>query len=180
MIITKFSVGDTAWYAKCAHELIKKTCPTCFGKLEVTLILGDGDAVILPCEACGKGYEGPRGYIEEYAYVVEPIVFIITRMTINHDGSGNNIEYASGYNTYKDEDVFLTKEEALVRAKAKKERLDEEQRTRAECLKYNTNKNFSWNAAYHMREAKRLRSDALRHDEKAKRCKERSRNKGEE
>ncbi len=53
----KFKVGDTVWVAKCRYEPVQKLCPTCFGKKEVTLILGNGDSVILPCNSdLGYGY----------------------------------------------------------------------------------------------------------------------------
>lgn len=70
-------------------------------------------------------------------------------------------------------DVFLTESAARTQAEGKKEELERDQRTRAECIKKNVHKSFSWNASYHLREAKRHRKDALRHDEKAQLCKER-------
>lgn len=64
-MIMDAKVGDSVWYAKCGLEQVKRICPTCFGKLEVKLILGNGDGVILPCDGCGHGCDAPTGHIGE-------------------------------------------------------------------------------------------------------------------
>lgn len=171
----RFVVGDRVWYAKCQWEPVTKTCPTCFGKKEVTLILGNGENVILPCGGCSPGYDPPQGYISEYEYVVKPEPITITGMSIEIDRNGKEqVRYNSGNCFFDDIDVFSTEEEARTKAEAKKKDLDEEQRTRAEHIKKNVHKSFSWNAHYHMREAKKHRESALYHDEKAQLCKERA------
>ena len=170
----QFAVGDKAWYAKCQWEPIRQICPTCFGKKEVTLILGNGESVLLPCGGCAHGYNLPTGYITEYDYVVKPEPIIITGMSIEIDGGKESVRYHSGSNSFDDTDIFSTEEEARTKAEAKKKELDEEQRTRAEHIKENVHKSFSWNANYHIREAKRHRKDALYHDEKAQICEERA------
>lgn len=163
----QFVVSDKAWYAKCQWEPIRQTCPTCFGKKEVTLILGNGESILLPCGGCAPGYNPPTGYISEYDFVVKPEPITITGMNIEIDGGEERVRYNSGSYCFDDTDVFPTEEEARIKAEAKKKELDEEQRTRAEHIKKNVHKSFSWNAHYHMREAKRHRKDALYHDEKA-------------
>lgn len=40
-------------------------CPVCYGKLFVILELGNGERVPVECEACGIGYDGPRGVVNE-------------------------------------------------------------------------------------------------------------------
>ena len=163
-------VGDKAWYAKCNWEPIRQLCPTCFGKKEVTLILGNSGRVVLPCGGCSHGFGIPTGFMSEYDYVVEPELIIITGIDIEIDGENKRVRYHSCSYSFDAIDIFLTEEEARIKAEEKKKKLDEEQRTRAEHIKKDVHKKFSWNAHYHMREAKRLREDALRHDEKAKLC----------
>jgi hypothetical protein len=46
-----------------------------------------------------------------------------------------------------------------------------EQSTRAEYLKKNMNKKYSWNAGYHLKEAKRSEEQAAYHRKKAMLCK---------
>lgn len=175
----RFKIGDTVWYAKCQYEQVTKPCPTCFRKKEVTLILGNDEQVVLPCRGCAPGYSPPTGVISEYEYVVEPEEVRITGVEIKIDIDKESILYKSDNFLYHDEDLFLTKEEAAKRAEEKKVQLDKEQRTRAEHIKQNIHKDFSWNAYYHMRKAKECRAEALRHDEQAKLCKERAKVKNE-
>lgn len=169
----KYSIGDTVWLAKCQHEQIKVQCPTCFGKLKVTLILGNGEHVILPCEGCEIGYDGPKGYVTEYDYVVEPEFVHISGIEIQVNADGEKARYRNGPYVYDETDLFSTKEEAFFRGKEQKRQLDEIQRKRADWLKKDVHKNFSWNANYHMRQAKEHLRQAEYHKEKAQLCKER-------
>jgi hypothetical protein len=73
----------------------------------------------------------------------------------------------------------LCKEEANNKGKEKKKQLEEDQNNRAEHIKKNVHKDFSWNAHYHIRQANKCRKEALRHDELAKICKNKSRKKPE-
>ncbi len=171
----KFKVGDKVWQARCRWEPIRKLCPTCFGKMEVTLILGNGDSVILPCQGCAQGYEPPVGHIYEYDYVLGPELLIITGMDIEVKGEKEKVRYHSALSyVYDEEDLFLDQAEALAKSKEKKRILDEEQKTKSKYLKEKANKSFSWNACYHRREAKRNRKQAEYHDSKAVLCKARA------
>jgi len=66
-----FKIGDVVYFASAGQRQVDIPCPVCFGKREVTLILGNGDSVELPCDYCGKGYDGPRGYVLEYEYAAK-------------------------------------------------------------------------------------------------------------
>ena len=62
-----FQLGDTVYVVQeCRSMPVEKTCPVCFGKMRVTVILGNGKLEDTLCEYCGKGYEGPRGYVVDY------------------------------------------------------------------------------------------------------------------
>lgn len=171
--MTKFSIGDTVWHATCQWGQIKCVCPTCFGKREVTLILGNDDHVLLPCGGCAPGYDPPTGYIHEYDFIVKPEVIVITGVSIEIDGDVECIRYRSGSFSFNASEIFATESSARVASEEKKKKLHEEQNIRAECIKKNVHKSFSWNAHYHMREAKRHRKDALYHDEKSILCERR-------
>ena len=176
--MAKFSVGDVAWHASCRWEQIKIRCPTCFGKKEVTLILGNGDHIILPCGGCAPGYSDPSGYIHEYDYVVEPSPVTITGMNIEINGGVEKVQYRRGSHAFDDADMFSTEDEARASSEEKRKALVCEQQTRTEHMKNNVRKSFSWNAHYHMTEAKRHRKAATSHDEKAQLCKERGKGRG--
>lgn len=170
----KFKVGDTVWWAKCRWEQIEVLCPACFGKREVTLILGNGDSVILPCEGCSAGFNPPSGYISEYDYVSEPEQTTITGIEIKINGDKQEVTYRGSYFSYHEEDLFENRDDALAKSERKRQELEEEQRNKAEHIKHNVRKNFSWNASYHLREAKRMRKQAEYHDSMAVLCKARA------
>ena len=53
---TKFNIGDTVYspVAGTTGKLID--CPECFGKGELTCILGNGDRVEFDCDCCKYGF----------------------------------------------------------------------------------------------------------------------------
>lgn len=162
-----YKIGDRVWLASYERREEKETCPICFGKLAVKLTLGNGDEMILPCEYCGKGYTTPTGQMTTYirAARVEPLT--ITGMRIDED----SVEYFSCHRCLDDENTFLTKTEALTRAKVLVAEQHKREETRAEYLKENQQKNYSWNAGYHMRSAKQARKQAEYHERMAILCK---------
>jgi len=83
---TPFNIGDTYYLPHHNPTQVSKPCPVCYGKLKVEMILGNGDHVDVKCEACGKGYEGPRGCVMDYTY--EPFVsqFVIKGIHSMYDG----------------------------------------------------------------------------------------------
>ena len=172
--MSKFKVGDKVWNASCRWEKIKQVCPTCFGKKEITLILGNDDRVIIPCKGCSLGYESPSGIVEEYDYIVEPKLVFIDGMSIEIEGDKEKVTYKGGCYWYYDENLFVNKEDAAKEAKKKRKTLFEEQSNKVEHIKKNVHKDFSWNASYHIRQANNARKDAARHDALAKICKKRS------
>lgn len=169
-----FNVGDVIWMATNGTMPVDKTCPVCFGKMTVTLILGNGDSVELLCDYCGKGWNGPRGYVTEYEYVAEAKPFFVAGVEVHISSEGEIYRYRESGGWSCDTDrLFATKEEALADSLRRKAEYDKEQETRAEYIKKDTNKSYSWNAGYHMREAKRHRRDAEYHEKKAVICKQR-------
>jgi hypothetical protein len=170
----RFNIGDVVYNARCQWVSKQVLCPVCFGKCQVTLILGNDDSVVLPCDYCGKGFDNPTGYVGEYDYVVEAELVTITDIKVEISSDGEKYQYISSYYHYDTENLFIDKEEALARAKELKKLLDEEQQTRVAWIKHDRLKSFSWNAGYHLREAKRNRKDAEYHDQKAILCKQRA------
>lgn len=170
-----FKVGDTIWMSTNGNREVEKTCPVCFGKMRVTLILGNDDRVELPCDYCGKGWDGPKGYVTEYEYVTkaEPFIIGAIETTVTETGATYKYRECRGWSCDTDR-LFATEAEALDDSQKRKAAYDVEQQTRAEYIKEKTNKSYSWNAGYHMRTAKRHRSDAEYHESRAMICKARA------
>lgn len=172
----KYNVGDKVWYAYYEHTQVQKPCPVCFGNKEVTLILGNRDKVLLPCDYCGHGFEPARGYVTKYEYVAKAEIFFITRIQSETDKVGEKRRYYSGNSYAEVQDLFDTEEQALVRCAEKVRQQEIEQTTRAYNIKANTLKSYAWNAGYHLSQARRHKKDAEYHDKMAVLCEEKRRN----
>ena len=169
-----YKIGDKVWAAFAERRDVTETCPVCFGKLKVTLVLGDGSAVELPCDYCGKGFGYPIGAVQEIRYCSGAELRTIDRVSIEFTGSRQEVSYRSGNNVLYPEKVFDTEKEALACCEKIAEALNKEQKESAAYIKNDIKKSFSWNAGYHLREAKRHEADAARHRERAVLCKAKS------
>ena len=131
--MTNLQINDTAWHASCGTKEVKITCPICFGKLKVILILGDDEWVETPCDFCGKGYSDPLGYINEYQWIAEPRTIVISGVSREETREGCKVTYQTydNYNIDSDE-IFATKEEAMIRCNEKIAERGEEERKRIE------------------------------------------------
>jgi len=169
----KYNVGDKVWVAWVERRDVTELCPVCFGKLQVLLTLGNDDTVTLPCDYCGKGYNAPVGTVTEARYGSGAELKTIETVDVTQTASGETYEYHSGHYILRPERVFDTKEEALLCCESIAQELNKEQETRAEYIKKDVKKSFSWNAGYHLREAKRKEGEAEYHRKKAAICKSR-------
>ena len=106
----EYNINDTVWIAQCGTKQVRHDCPVCYGQLFVTLILGNGDEIRTPCDYCGKGYEGPKGYVLEYEWTAEPRQVTITDKTKREYDGKIEFDYRS-YDAYFNE-AYDTKEEA--------------------------------------------------------------------
>lgn len=168
---TKFKIGDTVYVSKFGRREVKEKCPVCFGKLVVTLILGDDTPVELPCKYCGRGYDPPSGQVAEWRMDAGAEAVIIDQIRTAQTGAGEKVEYMVGNRSYYSIDVFSTEQEALDKSERSAAKHRQEQETRAEFIKEDTNKNYSWNAGYHRREAKKAAEKVEYHSRMAKICK---------
>jgi len=171
---SKYQVGDTVWHARCDWSPVEQPCPICFGNREVMLTLGNGDEMMLPCNYCAPGFEAPKGVVAQYEHIVAPEPVTITGVEIKCNGGVVKSYYRNGCFGYDEDRLYEFKEDAAKRGLALKAELDHDQNTRVDNLKKSKAKSFSWNAGYHMREAKRDRASAERHEQKAVLCKARA------
>lgn len=176
--MTDYKIGDSVWIPRYRQEQKTITCPICFGKKEVTLILGNGDSVALPCSYCALGYESPRGIVVEYTLEPRAELVVITGKTSAEDERGVIVKYQStgGY-IHTGDRVFGTRDEAQAEAEVMAAEERKEQETRTEHIKADKRKSFAWNAGYHMREARRDRKSAEYHEKMAAICKSRVKDK---
>ena len=174
----KFKIGDMVYRVRNGQEKIQQTCPICFGKLSVKIILGNDDEVIAPCGMCGNGPEGPRGYVQEYEYVAGAKPFFINCIRSSATPEGEIHEYTSSdHSCERENELFLTKDEAMVAAVEKKAEQETEQKRRADWIKHDKLKNYSWNAGYHLNLVKKAQRDIEYHGKLAGLCKAKDKSK---
>jgi hypothetical protein len=172
---TIYNIGDSVWVASFDLQEEQVTCPVCFGNLSVILVLGNGDHLSLPCDYCGKGRDVPTGRIREYRREPRCRAIVIFSREITENLEGTQVEYrTSDSHCYHSDEVFETQVEAITEARRRADVMAGEERTRAVYLKKNVNQTYSWNAGYHLREAKRLREQIAYHERQATLCKEKS------
>jgi len=170
----RYSVGDIIWHSRYGMNPTVKTCPICDGKKEVTLILGNGDKVILECAYCQRGYNNPTGTVTVYEYIAVAEQRTITAINSVISAIGEEREYKCGYDTLGNDDIFDTEEEALARSRCKAEEASRNQETKIEYLKKDKYRSFSWNAGYWLRQIHEAEKNIERWKEKAKICEVRS------
>lgn len=168
--------GKTVWTPIATQKLATRACPICFGKGRVTLILGNGDSCILPCDYCGKGHDVALGTVDEYDFVCDAYSVYVQYVSIRNKGADDeeiSLQEASGRCTYA-KNAFLTKEEALSAAQAIKEKNEQEEIRRISFLKKDKKKSFSWNAGYYLRQINDLKKEIALNERKVIYCKARS------
>lgn len=153
----EYNVGDKVWWAKYERQEVKKTCPICFGKLRVRLILGDDSQIETDCTYCERGFQ-QYGYVIEYEYVSAVELVEIDTKEVNEDGNGRQVEYRYNHYCLDDKNTFENREEA---EEALKEIIAKVEKDDLERLEYGKDQNprkYSWHIGYYQRKKR----DALK------------------
>jgi hypothetical protein len=168
MVANELRVGDSAWFPRVGTEQVKRTCIVCFGKLAVVVVLGDGSEVQTPCDYCGKGFGGPKGWTIEYEAVHFAELVTVTKVIAEDAATGRTVEYeTTPYTHAKPGDLFATEAECaavvarLVAAHADYEDKNRKPKRMAAAAKH------TWNVGYHMRQATEMRRSIVYHEERA-------------
>jgi hypothetical protein len=165
--MSKYELGDRAWYAdRCAKEVFE-VCPDCLGQKALTVIMGDGSQVSISCVGCASGYNPPTGRVCHIEHSADVHMIFIDRLEVSIDGT----EYGySGNYRVKETELFDTKEEAEKRALELAEEYNKEQATR----KHDCRRSWAWNAHYHRKAIKQAEKDLAYHTSKLSVAKEKS------
>lgn len=166
---TAIEVGDKVYIASELWTKVYKPCPVCYGKLEVTLILGNGDHAVVDCQYCRQGFEGPTGRdISHYEHTPHVDVGIVYGIRIEQTPKGTVTSYEFGNETARrvrrSEDVFLANLPAQERAEQKaKEANEREEKKIEEPAKEKRGKSHSWHVGYYKRQIKNAQRDLMRY-----------------
>lgn len=141
----KYMIGDVAWHAEMKHSEARETCPDCFGTKALTVILGDGTQLSIPCAGCAIGCNPPRGYVVYSTYGPDVRQVCIERIEVEKGGVkyGHSERYTS-----PETDLFDTKEEAEARAQEKAEEYTADAKKRA-FARHDNNRTWAWHVHYH-------------------------------
>lgn len=148
----EYNINDKVWIAQSGQKQVRHDCPVCYGQLFVTLVLGNGDEIKTPCDYCGKGYEGPKGYVLEYEWVAEPRQVVITGKTKRENDGKTEYDFQS-YDAYFHE-AYDTKEEAEAKTLQNIKDHEEDLRKNIEWRKSHNHKSYSWHVGYALKEVK--------------------------
>ena len=168
-------VGDVVFVSKFGRRQVAIECPVCFGKGTVKLILGNGDSVEMPCENCTDGLGTPsKGYVNEWRNDAGAEAVTIDKISTDQTCGEDVVEYFAMHHVYQADAVFATEEEAFADSKRRADEYNQERETKAEFVKGKPDKNYSWNAGYHMRLVKEAEKEIEYHSKMAKICKNRA------
>jgi len=170
--VSKFNIGDNVYVSDFGQKPKEVECPVCFGKKQVTLILGNESKAVMSCGYCTDGIgTDPKGYEIEHSFVAGVKEFTITLIETNHTAEREEVKYQSGPYLWDEDKVFATKDEALADSELDAEKYNIERRTHEAYIKHDIMKKYSWNAGYHMREVRDAKKQIEYHSEKAVICK---------
>ncbi|MDP1753175.1 MAG: hypothetical protein Q8L22_27280, partial [Reyranella sp.] len=120
------------------------------------------------CDYCGKGFEGPRGYVtENYDYVSKVHQITIDQKEVNEGQDGKKCRYRYGHYLLDSDDISDTKDAAETRLLEKIEKYKLEEEQRIAWHKENSNKSYAWHVGYHRRCAAKAKRDLDYHEAKA-------------
>ncbi len=144
-----FTIGATMYLPGCGSEQVRVVCPVCFGKLGITVVLGDGEEVGVICDACGLGFNGPRGYIEEWVQQPKVTPFVIAGIEAYRGGDKPEWTLRStDETTAYFHELHATEAEALVVATARAKDAHERNMQSRQHKKRDV-KRATWTVRYH-------------------------------
>ena len=163
-----YKINEEIYHAQYERKQRFIVCPDCMGKRFLTVIMGDDSKVTIDCVGCTRGaYEGPHGNIETWDF--EPTV--TKRKITGMEVTPQKTEYkshifcdecGSSWHSLKNEDIFTTEAEAIIRANELKEEAGKEEVKRLS-QKHDRNRTWAWNAHYHKDCIRRANKDLIYH-----------------
>lgn len=156
----KYNIGDTVWWARTETVNDYVTCPDCGGTAQITVLMYDGTKHSIECEGCKRGWNRATGKVSRFKRTGMPISVEITGLEIH---KGEVRYHITGSRLIDEQDLFLTREEALEKGNRDAAEL-EEQHKKAVLNKEKPTKSWSWHVHYHRDVIRRLKKDIEYHE----------------
>lgn len=121
----KYKIGDVVYKSGTTYSIETIQCPDCLGTKEWIITFADGEAMIIGCQTCTKGFSPASGYISFNQW--KPHVEVLTIGKIydwNQDDGFRYMCEETGIGSgqiHKESDLFSDKESAEIDAKIKHE-----------------------------------------------------------
>lgn len=160
MIETPFKLGDVMWLAQGNSRRVDLLCPVCAGQLWFTVEFASGERTKVLCTACERGFEGPRGTIQEW--VLEPTAqrFEIAE-AVSFTQKKWRVRSTTDLEANYDE-LFSTEAEATAEATKRAAEL-EESNMRAQQNRKADTKRGGWSVVYHRQQIKKAEASIAWH-----------------
>lgn len=147
-MVSRFNIGDQAWFATFDAEPAWVECPDCGGTGRIRCLLPDDSMVSIECECCRRGYEGPLGKLQVYVRTPRARFVTITGVEMQ----GEKVEWRTdSFWCAEDDRLFAAEADAFAKAKAIADDMDRLERERIQAKEKDT-KSWAWNVHYHRRE----------------------------
>lgn len=144
--VCPYIVGKTYFRPMHQPEKVQVACPVCNGNKQVEVILGDGEHLFVPCEACGLGFERSRGYIEQYQYRPRAVPFTLASIEA-FDREQWTLKSELGEQIYSTS-LYESEEEAFLDSKQQSDK-QQEQNARSFSQTKQSAKKVTWSIRYH-------------------------------
>ena len=143
-----FEIGETWYLPEWNAQSTYVVCPVCCGHKYVWMRNIEGTEFEVACDACGLGFEGPRGAIQGYTY--EPVVTTFVIASIDRfDGDGDVVLRATTGRIASLKQLHKDHASALVKATESMAALIESNMRTGEGRTSYHRKHATWPVRYH-------------------------------
>lgn len=162
-----FNIGDKVFVPKYGTTQVTETCPHCFGKTYLTVILGDDSKVTIDCDCCKEQFES-KGVISVYKWQSGVEQITIDGIETQQVGNKLKTKYRSGtsccYRSYEEDGVFATAEEAQALSDIRTAEHEVDEQNQIENKKKYAHKSWASHVAYYRNCLKHAQEDVGRYE----------------
>lgn len=157
-----FQIGDVYWLPSTLPRNETIPCPICAGEKVVT-VLAAAEHFRVECDACGLGYEGPRGWVTEWHHDPHAVPFTIAEV-VRVDGDTWTVKSSAGLEA-RFSDLRTTEEGALATSADAYRKQEERNMSQRRHRRKGVSK-AAWTVRYHTDAIKKLERELAYHRSK--------------
>ena len=158
-------IGDVLWMAQTQPVEVTVKCSVCCGRGSVWIINSEGDEFNVRCEACGLGFDAPRGIEKSWSYEPRALPFEVgevTRWEIRDGVWTIHLRSQSGlYGEFSQ--LYPTEADALEASKKRMAEIVEQNIASSVRRRKSSLSSHTWSARYHNQEIEALEKKIALH-----------------